>query len=833
MAGLGKLIDAVSTAGLGLDGAELAEALWLAKVIADGVADPSAEAAASPERARRRHGSDPALAPVPIPQGPAAAVTAYQPPDTPDSAPGSQALATVSFPGIPALTGTASLLRELRPLARRTPAPQFEVFDEPATVELSAAMRVPWPVTGPGAMRDRELCLVLDRDAAMAAWEGLAGEVLRLFEAVGGFRRIDVRFSESDGEGRLRLADRPDAPATEPLARLRDPTGNRIVVMLTTALGDAWGLGTAAAELNALAETGPVAVAQPLPSALWRRTGLELAYGRIVSCNPGRPGPLRVVEPDTADLAPIPVFELSRGWLAPWARTVAGDGSSARYPLLRLGPDLPMFPDLFPGRSPGHGTEPERPGDPGYAVDAPDSGLRQPRTTLRRRQRAELAASGPEELVRRFRSASSPDAYRLAVLLSVVGLNPPVMRLIQRVVMPRSHPSALAEVISGGLLEPGDALRHPFEGSEDRHTFVFRGGVGEVLRRALRRSESTEVLALTTGFMEERYDVPGRVFQGTLSRPSAGTGGLPFAYLSAGTLQRVAPNFPSDPVSLDPADLDSFAGTAPTIMRSGDPAVIAESVERGRRLLAALAADDPKRADVLDRMIELLHQRWRVCDTEETADLDEAIALAKVSLLETTEAEPRARRLAKLAELLRSRSRPEGTADHLIEAARVLRDALATAPATLADQERAGWLQELGDVSRALGSRLEEPIYSTEACEFYGEAARLTEDPAAFGGLMVKCVHARLDRAELTGSLSESEYAAVSGDVNSFISSLAPDRRSEAADVLAPVLERVSALHVAARERDRLAAYLQRTVRRAADGGPASRRGPDPEERNQ
>ena len=786
MPGLSELLDALAGAGPRFDAAELAEALWLAKAITDAESAPDDRPLPEEEPA---HASD-AWSPSPVPTGgrAVAGLSATQSVESPDAGASGPPVGAMGVPRVPAVPHQAALLSELRPLARRTPVRHVEVFDETATVERTAATGVRWPVSLPGALRERELCVLLDRDPAMAAWEGLAEDVRRLFEAVGGFRRITVEYCESGPDARLRVADRRDTPALRPLSALRDPSGRRIVVVLTAGLGDAWACGSAAQDLGRLATAGPVAVAQPLPARMWRRTALDWAYGSIEPCFPGRPGALRTVREDAGRLTPIPVFELAPGWLRPWVRMLTGDGSPARFPLLRHGTVTAATVSGLVDAGAG-------------GPDGGDAG--RPRST----QQAAALGTDPEDQVRRFRSASSPEAYRLAVLLSVVSLNPPVMRLIHRAVMPGTGPSVLAEVIAGGLLEPaeppsGPASAGPVYGmDEERRVFVFRRGVVEVLRRALRRSEAAEVLSLASTFVEKWLDVPVRLFQAALSVPASGEGGLPFAYVSARTLQHVAPQFPETaPEDLGPAaverEYDRFRSQPRGVGAPAGPEDLADSVRRARRLLEALPVGDARRPEVLEGLIDLLYQRWQTRPANDPADLLEAVALAKASIAEIGDDASRAARLVLLAALLRRQFDQDRSANLLVESVRVLRAALRTAPV---DERRGDWLDQLGDTLCALGRELGEPVYYTDAIDNYNEAERRSaaqpRGERRAGLLLLKSVLARLEHAEMIGEREPVRHRVVAD----FRRALAYERPDETAfrALVASVINRAAALDAA------------------------------------
>jgi hypothetical protein len=716
-----SLVEAL--ADLDLDDAEIAEAVWLARVIRDG----PAPAAGGDEPAR------PAPAPRPEPPDGAAGsappagsvpVGRFVPPDE-----GTVPAGFPRLPSPPALPGGTRMLAELRPLARPGPDPGRRVFDEDASVERSAHTAVTWPVTRAAAVRDREVALVLDRHPSMAAWEGLADEVRTLLAALGGFRRVTTWFLDEDAAGGLRLADGPRAPANRPISVLHDPGGRRIILLLTTALGDAWAWGTAPAQLAALAAASPVALAQPLPAALWRRTGMDWRSGRVAAVVPGRPGALQTVGADGADVLPVPVLELAPGWFGSWAGLLAGDVPQARLPLLRR----------------------VRPAEP------------HERRTLAQRQDTELG-DDPAARVRRFRAVSSPEAFRLAASLSVVPLNLPIMRLIQQVALPGTGGSALAEVIAGGLLEAAGARdAPPYSVPEDERDFGFRPGVKEVLRQAVRRSEVRDILANVSTFMADRYDVPARLFRTTVSRPAAPADGHHFGYISPQTLRRIAPSFPGiASIDLDPGfdDSDRYDVAIRETAAARDHQDIGRALSACRGALSALPVGDRRRGGLLDRTVELLNRRWSL--EGDPADLDEAIALAKAGLADGAETD-RVERLTVLSRilLLRSglgraagRNRPD---DLLTEAVRVLQAAVNAVPAD--DPRRAGQLELLADATVVRAEATGDPVYGWDAVDLYHTALRLgAAERDRTGVLLLKSVRALVD--VLAGTVRPDERVA-------------------------------------------------------------------------
>ncbi|MEU9039562.1 hypothetical protein AB0D45_32295, partial [Streptomyces sp. NPDC048352] len=103
----------------------------------------------------------------------------------------------------------------------------------------------------------------------------------------------------------------------------------------------------------------------------------------------------------------------------------------------------------------------------------------------------------PHELVRRFRSSAAPGAVQLAVYLSAAPLTLPVMRLVQRTMLPDSEPSDLAEVLLGGLLRRS--------GETPGQWYEFVPGVQEVLLGPLGRDEAALVLKHCSEYVRAHF----------------------------------------------------------------------------------------------------------------------------------------------------------------------------------------------------------------------------------------------------------------------------------------------------------------------------------------
>ncbi|WAZ27014.1 serine protease [Streptomyces cinnabarinus] len=496
---------------------DLADALWVARFAGRGEwADESSGAEATSADGEDRRPPTPTARPVPG--------SGTGPHDTPlhaavhprrdDAAPGMRhpgpglAAAPVRLGRERSLAEMRALGRALRPLKRVRGSAERQL-DEEATARAMGETALLLPAWRAGPERRFEVDLVIDIGPSMVIWRQLASDVQGLFEGHGAFRVVRTLCLDTvDGSMRLswsRRAGRGAAPRSVAPERLADPTGRRLILLLTDGMGPLWDSPALDAALRRWSRTQPVAVLQVLPHRLWHRTRLTTEAVSARAIAPGATTPaFKARRNGGRTQSWVPVLELAPDWIEPWAKVIAGT-AAGWTPLWAL----PV------GRGPS-GRPPRR-----------------------RPKSADTA----EELVERFRGEASVSAFELAGYLAAAPLVPPVMHLVQRTMMPRSNSAHLAEVFLSGLIAPADDDLRPGD-DPDLLLYDFLPGVREVLLATLTRRESMSVL-----------DVIGRVsgkvagrFGGSLSFralvPTVEAGGewripagsAPFARVAAGVL---------------------------------------------------------------------------------------------------------------------------------------------------------------------------------------------------------------------------------------------------------------------------------------------------------
>ncbi|MEV6677178.1 SAV_2336 N-terminal domain-related protein [Streptomyces erythrochromogenes] len=606
--GVRELAALLRKAGLDPSAEELADALWLAGHIRGpgpalpGARDPGPEA----------ESEDPAAEPVdPVRAeadtedpvrlyAPGAHPAAEAEGGTPEESPEDHGV-PVRVPGAAALPRILDVQRALRALQRhRPPAPPTRlVIDEGATADASArALGLLIPVLRPENRREATVRLVMDASPSMAVWQDMFEELRTVCERLGAFRDVQVHYLHRRPDGTAALGRGPGpGSALRSGDQLRDPTGRALTMVVSDCAGPLWREGAAQRLLYRWAECTPCMVVQPLPQRLWGRSWLPTERGTLARLEgagqklrfrPDRPAP---PGRPTGGIA-VPVLPPSPTALGAWARLVAGLGTG------------PVAAEV--GR---------------VRADHPAAPLPPP-----------PAVRPPRELVARFRSSAAPRAVQLAVYLSAAPLTLPVMRLVQRTMLPDSEPSDLAEVLLSGLLRRS--------GPGPGHWYEFVPGVQDVLLGPLGRDEAALVLKHCSEYVRAHFGAGVRNFPALAVAQLTGVapavaapgpddgertpeGRLPqaFAQVSAKVVRRYLPGMPQDgrPVR-EPA-------AAPLIARAG-------AVRTARDRLADADADGDAGARALHEAVAVLRRAVTAppgpADPPEEAETELAGALLRL-----------------------------------------------------------------------------------------------------------------------------------------------------------------------------------------------------------
>jgi hypothetical protein len=407
----------------------------------------------------------------------------------------------VRVPTVAALPGAPLLARSLRPLMRKFRSGTRFDFDAEATVDRFAHTGLLAPVLRPREERWFDIALVIDDGPSMTIWQQAIVEMYQMLGRHGAFRDVR-RWTMAASQTKLELAS--ESGLVCGWRELIDPHSRRIILLVSDCIGSYWDDGSIWEMIAGWGQATPTALVQVLPERLWRITAIgdisSLAWSEL----PGTPNTNLLTEEDwfldegqVRDI-PIPTMTLSPLSMGAWANLVMARGDTA----------MPYVMARTPDRE--------------HAANV------------------ELGALTPERRVNRYREIVSPVAYQLAVYFSAVPLTLPVMRVIQRVMLPNSDSSHLAEFFLGGLVERVTDRTSRMAAEEVEYDFV--AGVRDILQTSMLRSQAFEVLAAVSKYLEqhlgESFDfralVPDEEGNYQLSASAK-----PFATIGANLLRRI------------------------------------------------------------------------------------------------------------------------------------------------------------------------------------------------------------------------------------------------------------------------------------------------------
>ncbi|WP_267883226.1 SAV_2336 N-terminal domain-related protein [Streptomyces sp. NRRL S-1868] len=336
-----------------------------------------------------------------------------------DTAVGGQ---TVSSPRATALPEALELAQALRPWKKNWNSGHHLVLDVAETVENYGRSGDLLPAFTPAAERWFDLDIIVDLSPSMQVWKETIDSFAKVLDGLGAFRSRRILYLSFSGKSQVKLHDRQGCPVRA--GRLKSPDSRRLVMLISDCATRAWRHRAIWQQVREWSESTPFAILNPLPTKLWRRTGLNLPTVQVFPTTPGANSPKLTHEPPpllSRDAGtwnawrPVPVLSLSPHSLSRWSRAVM------------LG-------------SP-HGCA---------AVLVPPTGRPVPRVVPEREY--QRSPQTPVERTEKFLRIASPAAAQLAILCSPfdrLGLG--LLHLIRQELVSEANTGDIAELLTSGV----------------------------------------------------------------------------------------------------------------------------------------------------------------------------------------------------------------------------------------------------------------------------------------------------------------------------------------------------------------------------------------------
>lgn len=370
-------------------------------------------------------------------------------------------------PGGRALPQSREILKALRPIMVRRASRRAYEIDVAKTVHEIAHTGVCSIALRPSKERWIDLAIVVDQTPSMHIWSDAVDEFRRHIDSHGGFRRVSHWSLTPDTEdGKALAIRRLNSRQLRSHRELCNSSRNQLILILTDCVSDMWTHSHLPNWFEDWGRRSSVAIVQVFPQRLWPQTNLAQFRFSEVSCR--------------SDMTPNRLLRnVSRQ--IPWAKPRQKNGN-----LVPLTTFLPESLNSFSKSIAG-----------GRAVRLPAFDLSEKRNSTR-------ATPVSTDRLRAFLKNASPLARQLARLLSAAPLRLPVMRLVQRVMLPQSRQDHLAEFYLSGLIKKTDGEVSSSAPEELQYEFIT-----EDIRAALLNDtlvpEAVKVLELVSQYIAETH----------------------------------------------------------------------------------------------------------------------------------------------------------------------------------------------------------------------------------------------------------------------------------------------------------------------------------------
>lgn len=402
----------------------------------------------------------------------------------------------IPVPDPPAIPQTLKLARVLRPLARQVEVGKPKILDEDKTVERIADTGVWQPVLKPETELLLDVALVFDTSPSMSLWQRFAEDLRQVFSHYGIFR--DLRIWKLHHKSNLATGE---VQLTSLSGAIHNPSelllgsGRRAVMIISDCVAPAWHDGRMRELVGIWSAKLPTAIVQVFPERLWSRTALARAVTVKFQSKPGRgqddiPNPSNVLKPlarsywDRDRLKGnlrLPVLTIELDSLSDWVRVVSGDRRARVAGIVWS--------------------------------DRQDES----------KQKATEPREKPKhnELADTFLLTASPQARELAGLLaSAPVITLPIVRLVQRAMLPQSTSVHVAEVFMGGLLKVSGSQTPTFANAEKIAYQFIDDEVRDRLRAGFPAIDELIVLERVSNYVAKGLGKSIAQFKALLRTPS-------------------------------------------------------------------------------------------------------------------------------------------------------------------------------------------------------------------------------------------------------------------------------------------------------------------------
>ena len=342
-----------------------------------------------------------------------------------------------------------------------------EVLDEDATVEYIANTQIWNVVTKPKQELKFTLNIIIEKSESMMVWEEMTKDFVSAVSGFIFFKNLKVYYLE-ESEKEFQLYSDKKCQSKVSVNVFHSLEQRNLTMLMSDCISQPWSDERGYKFLQNITQLTPFMILNMLPQRIWKRTILDDTWRIKFTHKKGWLNQKLIsdIDEDACKVdenhIKVPMTTFDTISLKHWSNLIVGKKKNW------------LYGSLFEAKWFNH-----------------------PPQTIKESQEEEDAV----ELVRDFEIFASPMAQKLAIYFSTVPLSLDIMKIVQKVSLPESTHTHLAEVFLSGLLK-----KTANRTKSEKVIYEFVDGVREVLKEKLYLHKKIDVLKENSSFIAKELD---------------------------------------------------------------------------------------------------------------------------------------------------------------------------------------------------------------------------------------------------------------------------------------------------------------------------------------
>ena len=335
-----------------------------------------------------------------------------------------------------------------------------KVLDEDSTIEYIANTHIWNVLTKPKREKKFTLNIIIEKSDSMEVWEEITSNFSSTVASFLFFKALNIYYLKdfvlySDKQCKNKVS----------VNIFHSHEEKYLTILMSDCVSSGWGYKSGYDFLKSITEITPFMILNMLPQRIWKRTIIDDTWRIKFTHKEGWLNKFLISDIDEEECqvskehVRVPMTTFDTISLKHWSNLIAGEKENCLYGSL-------FEAEWFSGA---------------------------PKVTNDSRENED-----PVQLVKDFEIFASPMAQKLAIYFSTVPLSMDIMKIVQKVSLPESNHTHLAEVFLSGLLKK-TTLRTPSR----KIIYKFVNGVRDILRDKLYLHKKIDILKENTTFISK------------------------------------------------------------------------------------------------------------------------------------------------------------------------------------------------------------------------------------------------------------------------------------------------------------------------------------------